>query len=90
MEEFPIDVGPELFEDERPAIDRDTCNPALISLSKGALRAGVVEARHARGGACSKYFGGVEYFIAASVRVIAIRENEYASRLGKPPLPRVQ
>ena len=65
MEEFPIDVGPELFEDERSAIDRDTCNPALISLSKGALRAGVVEARDARRGACPKYLGGVECFMAA-------------------------
>ena len=52
MEEFVVDVGPELFKDERSAIDCDTCNPALISFSKGALRAGVVKARDARGRAC--------------------------------------
>jgi hypothetical protein len=65
MEKFLIDVGPELFEDERPAIDRETCNQALISLRKRALSAGVVEARYARGGACPKYLGGVECFMAA-------------------------
>jgi hypothetical protein len=37
MEEFVVDVGPELFKDERSAIDRDTCNPALISFCKGAI-----------------------------------------------------
>jgi hypothetical protein len=65
MEELPIDVRPELFEDERSTIDRDTCNPALISLSKRALRAGVVEARDASGGARPKDLGGVEGFMAA-------------------------
>ena len=65
MDEFLIDVGPELFEDERSAIDRETCNQALISLSKGALSAWVVKTRYARGGACPKYLGGVECFMAA-------------------------
>jgi hypothetical protein len=65
MEELVVDVRPELFKDERSAIDRDTRNPALISFCKGAIGAGVVKARDARGGARAKYLGAVEGFAAA-------------------------
>jgi hypothetical protein len=65
VEKFVVDVGPEFFEDERSAIDRDVCNPKLVGLGKGALLAGVVEARDARGRACPEYLGCVEGFVAA-------------------------
>jgi hypothetical protein len=80
-EEFVVDVGPELFEDERPAIDRDICNPKLTGLGEGALLAGIVKARDAHGGTCPNISEALKISWPLSVRVIAMREKEYVSRL---------
>jgi hypothetical protein len=55
MEESVVDIGPKLFEDGRACVDQNVRHPELIGLSKGALLAGIVKARDARGRTRPKY-----------------------------------
>lgn len=43
VEEFVVDIGPELFEEGRSPIDRKICHPKIKGFAKGAFLAGIVK-----------------------------------------------
>src|SRR5271165_79260 len=65
MEDFIVDVGPELLKETRSSVDRDIREPKLIGLGKGALLARIVKTGDARGCARADDLGSVESLMAA-------------------------
>jgi hypothetical protein len=65
VEEFVVDIGPELFEEGRSPIDGETCHPKTKGLAKGAFLAWIVKGGDACGCPGAEYFGGVEDGTAA-------------------------
>ena len=65
MEEFVIDIGPELFKEGRSRIDGEVCHPKIKGLAKGAFLARIVQGGDACGRPRAEYFGAVEGFMAS-------------------------
>ena len=47
VEEFVVDIGPELFEEGRSPIDGEICHPKIKGLAKSAFPAWIVKGRDA-------------------------------------------
>ena len=63
MEDFAVDVGPKLLKEVRSSVNRYIRQPELIGFGEGALLAGVIKSRDARG-ARAEDFGSIEGLMA--------------------------
>jgi len=67
VEEGVVDVGPELFDNEREGVNADVGGPLGAEGADGALAGGIVGGGDAAGGARADDFADVEGFVAGVV-----------------------